>query len=133
MTSIEDGCLLTSICPIYIYKRNYENHLSSRLSSQWLCGNSCAWTNDVRLPQSLCGDNREQGEHIAILNKYIFAYIYTTPLRCTIMLFIFLCRKNIFSNSDILCPNCNHGHNIMIIFDVLPNFPFTTSKMKPDY
>ena len=61
------------------------------------------------------------------------AYIYTTPLRCTIMLFIFLCRKNIFSNSDILCPNYNHGHKILIIFDVLPNFPFTTSKMKPDY
>ena len=27
----------------------------------------------------------------------------------------------------------NHGHNIMRIFDVLPNFPFTTSETKPDY
>ena len=29
--------------------------------------------------------------------------------------------------------NYNHGHNIMRIFDVLPNFPFTTSVTKPDY
>ena len=29
--------------------------------------------------------------------------------------------------------NYNHGHNIMRIFDVLPNFPFTTSETKPDY
>ena len=27
----------------------------------------------------------------------------------------------------------NHGHNIMGIFDVLPNFPFTTSEMEPHY
>ena len=27
----------------------------------------------------------------------------------------------------------NHGHNIMRIFYVLPNFPFTTSETKPDY
>ena len=27
----------------------------------------------------------------------------------------------------------NHGYNIMRIFDVLPNFPFTTSEKKPDY
>ena len=27
----------------------------------------------------------------------------------------------------------NHGHNILRIFDVLPNLPFTTSETKPDY
>ena len=27
----------------------------------------------------------------------------------------------------------NHGHDIMRIFDVLPDFPFTTSETKPDY
>ena len=27
----------------------------------------------------------------------------------------------------------NYGHNIMRIFYVLPNFPFTTSEKKPDY
>ena len=27
----------------------------------------------------------------------------------------------------------NHGHNIMRIFDVLPNFTFPTSETKPDY
>ena len=26
----------------------------------------------------------------------------------------------------------NHGHNITKIFDVLPNFLFTTSETKPD-
>ena len=27
----------------------------------------------------------------------------------------------------------SHGHNIMRIFDVLPNIPFITSEMKSDY
>ena len=27
----------------------------------------------------------------------------------------------------------NYGHNILRIFDVLPNFPFTTSEPRPDY
>ena len=29
--------------------------------------------------------------------------------------------------------NCNHGHNIGRIFDVLPNLSFTKSETKPDY
>ena len=29
--------------------------------------------------------------------------------------------------------NLNYGHNNMRIFDVLSNFPFTTSETKPDY
>ena len=28
---------------------NQENNVSSRLSPQWLCGNSCTWAHDVRL------------------------------------------------------------------------------------
>ena len=28
--------------------------------------------------------------------------------------------------------NYNHGHNFMRIFDVLPNFAFTTSETRPD-
>ena len=28
---------------------NHENYVPSRLSPQWLCGNSCAWIHDVRL------------------------------------------------------------------------------------
>ena len=28
---------------------NYENNVSSWLSSQWLSGNSCTWAHDVRL------------------------------------------------------------------------------------
>ena len=44
---------------IYIYICNHENNVPSRLSPQWLCGNSCTWAHDVRLPQSHCGDNRE--------------------------------------------------------------------------
>ena len=34
---------------IYIYICNHENNVTSLLSSQWLCGNSCTWTHDVRL------------------------------------------------------------------------------------
>ena len=28
---------------------------------------------------------------------------------------------------------CNHFHNILRLFDVVPNFPFTTSETKRDY
>ena len=28
---------------------NHENNVPSRLSPQWLCGNSCTWAHDVRL------------------------------------------------------------------------------------
>ena len=35
----------------------YGNNVPSRLSPQWLCGNSCAQVHD--LPQSHCGDNWE--------------------------------------------------------------------------
>ena len=34
---------------IYIYICNHENNVPSRLSPQWLCGNSCTWAHDVRL------------------------------------------------------------------------------------
>ena len=34
---------------IYIYIWNQENNVPSRLSPQWLCGNSCTWTHDVEL------------------------------------------------------------------------------------
>ena len=33
-------------------------------------------------------------------------------------------------NKDIKIIADNHGHNIFRIFDVLPNFPFTTSETK---
>ena len=34
---------------MFIYICNHENNVTSLLSSQWLCGNSCTWTHDVRL------------------------------------------------------------------------------------
>ena len=33
----------------YIYICYHENNVPSRLSPQWLCGNSCTWAHDVRL------------------------------------------------------------------------------------
>ena len=33
---------------IYIYICNHEKNVPSRLSPQWLCGNSCTWAHDVR-------------------------------------------------------------------------------------
>ena len=44
---------------IYVYICNHENNVPSRLSPQWLCGNSCTWAHVHELPQSHCGDNRE--------------------------------------------------------------------------
>ena len=34
---------------IHTYICNHENNVLSRLSPQWVCGNSCTWTHDVRL------------------------------------------------------------------------------------
>ena len=34
---------------IYIYICYHESSVLSRLSPQWLCGNSCTWAHDVRL------------------------------------------------------------------------------------
>ena len=45
---------------IYIYIYNHENNMPSRLSPQWLCGNSCTWAHDVRL-----------GGHIVFMITYI--------------------------------------------------------------
>ena len=51
-----------------IYMCNHENKVPSRLSPQWLCGNSCTYAHDVyrtscaevhELTQGHCGDNRE--------------------------------------------------------------------------
>ena len=36
-----------------IYVCNHENNVPSRLSPQWLCGNSCTWAHDVRLPKCM--------------------------------------------------------------------------------
>ena len=51
----------------YVYICNYENNVPSRLSPQWLCGNSCSLAHDVpnrrscvqmhELPQNHCGGN----------------------------------------------------------------------------
>ena len=37
--------------------------------------------------------------------------------------------KNILKNTLMY----NYGCNILRIYDILPNFPFTTSEAKPDY
>ena len=34
---------------VCIYICNHENNVPSRLSTQWLRGNSCTWAHDVRL------------------------------------------------------------------------------------
>ena len=42
-------CVFYIYTCIYIYICNHENNVPSRLSPQWLCGNSCNWAHDVRL------------------------------------------------------------------------------------
>ena len=37
------------------------------------------------------------------------------------------------SNLKTIGNICNHGNKIVGLFDVLPNFPFTTSETKRDY
>ena len=58
---------------------NHKNNVPSRLTPQWLCGNSCTWAHDVRL--HIAGTNEpksaqqaKQGAHIV----FMITYIYTT-------------------------------------------------------
>ena len=54
-------------------------------------------------------------------------YVVTTWARCR------LYRPYINISPGTRQRRFNHGQNILKLFDVLPNSPFTTSEMKPDY
>ena len=41
---------------IYLHTCNHENNVSSQLSPQWLCGNSCSWAHDEQL--HIAGTNK---------------------------------------------------------------------------
>ena len=41
-----------------------KNNVPSRLSPQWLCGNSCTWAHDVH------------DDHFMYMYVYIYIYIY---------------------------------------------------------
>ena len=58
---------------------------------------------------------------IAQLGNAIFAQI------------IMVERINLIAILEIIPVLHNHFHNIFRLFDVLPNFPFTTSETKCDY
>ena len=49
---------------IYIYICYHENNVPSRLSPQWVCGNSCTWAHDVRL--HIAGNNEPKSALQAI-------------------------------------------------------------------
>ena len=42
-------------------------------------------------------------------------------------------RKKLTPGYNKLVPICNAGHNILKLFDILPNFLFTTSETMRDY
>ena len=58
------------------------------------------------------------------LNEYFHTKLQNAVSHCK---HIFVCFD------EIAQKDYNYGHNIMSIFDVLPNFPFTTIERKPDY
>ena len=51
---------------------NHENNVPSRLSPQWLCGNSCTWAHDVRLMRAHCFHDCIY----IILSIYLSIYLY---------------------------------------------------------
>ena len=57
---------LKSVMYIYILYMLYyhKNNVPSRLSPQWLCGNSCTWAHDVRL--HIAGTNEPKSAQEAI-------------------------------------------------------------------
>ena len=50
---------------------NHENNVPSRLSSQWLCGNSCIWPHDVRLGCMVRMSYCRKEEH---LSKFLWTF-----------------------------------------------------------
>ena len=65
------------------YICNHEKNVPSRLSPQWLCGNSFTWAHDVwfinhqvhELPQSHCDDTRRAHFFHDCINMYMCIYI----------------------------------------------------------
>ena len=71
-----------------IYICNHENNMPSRLSPQWLYGNSCTWAHDVRLriagtngPKSVQQAKQDTHRYIYIC---IYIYMYIQDI-CTSM------------------------------------------------
>ena len=68
---------------IYIYICYHENNVPSRLSSQWLCGNSCTWANDVlnqRVLNNLSKEHNISGSLVpAMCNRTSCAQVHELP------------------------------------------------------
>ena len=106
-------CLSLSI---YIYKWSQviHNNVPSRLSPQWLCGNSCTWAHVNHhvhhhaqvheLPQSHCSDNWE-GMLFSWLHTHTHIYIYIYIILYPIynLISYILSYKN--TSTPILCLN----------------------------
>ena len=50
---------------ICMYICNRENHVPSKLSPQWLCGNACTWAHDIRLHNA--GNNKLKSVYVLCL------------------------------------------------------------------
>ena len=66
-----------------IYMCNHESYVPSRLSPQWLCGNSCTWAHDVRYIYIYIYIYT----HIYV-NIYIYIYIYIYILHIIYTIYI---------------------------------------------
>ena len=61
-----------------MYICNHENNVvPSRLSPQWLCGNSCTWAHDVRL--HIAGTNEPKSAQQAMCNRTSCAQVHELP------------------------------------------------------
>ena len=85
------GCIY-----IYIYICNHENNVPSRLSPQWLCGNSCTWAHvilyinyahlaSVRFEHSVCCGSLVTIYIYLYIYIYIFIFIPSTVFHITMM------------------------------------------------
>ena len=59
--------------------------------------------------------------------------INTCLINLNIYIMLFKYALNIYEDHRHISIIYNHFHNILILFDVLPNFPFTTSETMRDY
>ena len=93
---------------IYIYTCNHENNVPSRLSPQWLCGNSYTWTHGARFYTYIYINI-----YIYDVHLYIYIYIYIYDVYLYIYSYIHLYIYIYIYIYEML--KCNLGDNMNII------------------